>query len=121
GGRGGERGGGGSDPVREFGGGREGAGALAREHAGVFEEKVADGEVEEAVAVDVPHRHGNGLISGGEVAGGLEGAVAVAQQHAHVVAANARVGDGEVEEAVAVDVPHRHGKQAPTGGEVHRL
>ena len=46
------------------------------------------GEVGDAVAVEIPHRHGIRMAPGADGAGGLEGAVAVAQQHAHIVAEN---------------------------------
>src|SRR5215813_874926 len=56
----------------------EGAIALAQEHTHTPREH--HGEVEEAMAVDVAHRHGQGTAPGGEVAGGLERAVAAAQE-----------------------------------------
>ncbi len=69
----------------------------------VLPDAVGDGEVEAAVAVEVP---GHDRVRArpdrvGDL--GLERAVAVAQQHRHVL--SLLVGDGEVEVAVAGEVP----------------
>src|SRR5205085_1233968 len=72
----------------EVGGALEGAIAVAQQHADVDGLEVAadvgNGEVGVSVAVDIRHRHGDRIQTGGEVAGALEGAIAVAQQHADV-------------------------------------
>ena len=72
---------------------------------------VGDDEVGLAVAVDVRHRHGVGLLPVAKVCWAANGSVVAparrVQQHAHAVAVV--VGDDEVGLAVAVDVRHRHG------------
>ena len=101
-------------PTAIVDGGREGAVAVAEEHAHGVAAVVGDGEVGLAVAVQVRHRDRAGPQPGGVVDRGGEGAVAVAEQHAHGVAAV--VGDGEVGLAVAVEVRHRdRGRLVPGG------
>src|SRR5262249_22316286 len=76
---------------------------------------VGDGEVEIAIAVEVPRRHGGRVDPGGRTLGGLEGAVAVAQQHAHRAGLiEAIVDDGEVPLAITVVIPDRQGRRKGT-------
>src|SRR5438552_1705269 len=88
----------------------EGAVAVAQQHAHRFVNQsqilvlvvvlgaeTRDSEVEMAIAIKVPRRHGAGTEPGREVASRLKGTVTVAQQHTYRVAA--RVGHGEVEAA----------------------
>ena len=75
--------------------------------------RIGDGEVGPAVAVEVPHRHGEGTGAGGEGLLGGEGGRSrprrrCVQQHRHRV--RAFVGDDEVGPAVAVEVAEGYGK-----------
>src|SRR5262249_38215621 len=68
-----------------------------------------DGQVLLAVAVEVPHRHGDRPLPDAVVDGGGEGAVALAQQHADGAAAEG--GSGQVWLAGAVEGAPRHGER----------
>src|SRR5262249_44029423 len=92
----------------------EGAVAIAQEHADVFvktkvivaAEAARDGEVENAIAVDISHRHGLGAAPGVEVTGLLEGAVAVAQENGYSAFEGAIEADcGQIKDTVSVDIP----------------
>jgi hypothetical protein len=61
---------------------------------------VGRGDVEDAVAVEVRYRDGDGPIARRKRDGGLEAAVAISSQHAHVMA-NV-IGGDEVEYAITV-------------------
>jgi transposase len=87
-------------PGGELAGGLEAAVAVAQQDthaaagAGDHVPPVGYGEIQDAVAVEVAHGHGEGIPPGGELAGRLEAAVAFAQQHADRVAD--AVGHGEI-------------------------
>ena len=68
---------------------------------------VGDDDVGLAVAIEVGHDNGLGVLAHGEGFGRGEGAVAVAEEHAD--AAVALIGDDDVGYAVAIDVGHGHG------------
>ena len=75
-------------------------------------ERVGDGQVELAVAVEVA-RHDARMGRPHRVRDlGLEGAVAVAQQDRTTVSV-VTVGDGQVELAVAIEVPRHDGELVP--------
>src|SRR5262245_30464921 len=95
------------DVIRVGGGeGARGAqGGRVEQHADVVAAAVGGGQVQLAVAVEVPHRHSGCPGPGGEVDGAPEGAVALAPQHADVGV----IGGGQVLPAVAVEVPYHHG------------
>src|SRR5262249_56139014 len=86
---------------------------VARQHAD--SSTACQGEIRNAIAVEISHRYVHGARPGGEVTRALEGAVAVAQQHTHRVAIE--VGDGEVGDAIAVEVAHDYALGARPGGE----
>ena len=79
--------------------------AVTQQHAHVPAGR--HGEVEDAVAIQVRHRHGVRGGAGGVVDGCLERTVPLAQQYAYVVVA--LVDHDEVGDAVAVEIPYRHG------------
>jgi hypothetical protein len=68
---------------------------------------VSDGEVENAVAVHVPDRHGYRIRANRIGLGGMKGAVAVAQQDTDR-AVHFVVGHNEIADSVAVEVGHGH-------------
>ena len=85
--------------------GGEGAIAFVEQHFDVPGGAVGDGEIELAIAVEIPHRHRGWLPGQRVLDGGGEGAVALAEEHAQGL--TEVVGDHEIELPVAVEVPRR--------------
>jgi hypothetical protein len=83
---------------------REGAVAVAEQHAHVVRQEVAHGEVEVGVAVQVGHRDAVRQRAGGVVDRRGEGAVVDAEQDRDVVLGPDVVGRDEVDGAVVVEV-----------------
>src|SRR5437588_800245 len=77
----------GVSPHREVGGGPKGAGAGAQQDGYVVGAGVHHDQVELAVPVEIPHRHGSGVKPHREVGGRPEGTGASAQQDGYVVGA----------------------------------
>ena len=91
-----------------------------QQHAHGVAAVVGDDEVGLAVAVDVRHRHGDGIGAGGEGLLGGEGRRGRAGRRCPAARSrvlSASVGDDEVGLAVAVEVRHRHGVGAVARGE----
>src|SRR5262249_41618842 len=100
------------------GGDQERTGAGAEQHVHhARTDVICRGEVEVAVAIEVPRHHRDNLGADVVAGGGQKRTAASTQQYAHRVRI-LEVGDGEVGAAVAVEVRHRHGKSRVAGGVV---
>src|SRR5205809_793023 len=89
-------------PVGMPAGGNSGV-TVAQEHAHAVFELTGYGQIQLAVAVEVPHRHRLAASTDSEDGLGGKAPVAIAQEHAHGV----EVGDREVQPAIPVEIPHR--------------
>jgi hypothetical protein len=100
----------GPDSGAEGAGRSEGAVAVAQQHtdaSGVIRTRarVADSQVQHAVAVEVSNHHTVGLAPDSKTPGSLEAAVSVGQEHLDGVAV--RTDHNEVWDAVPVEIPRR--------------
>src|SRR5262245_58920929 len=86
--------------------GGEGAVAFAIEHAHRVTVMVSDGDIELALAVQIPDRDGIGVYASCVVLLCKKGAISISEQHAQGAVASVR--DREVELAVAVQIRSRH-------------
>ena len=80
---------------------REGAVAVAQQHADRRTAVVGDDEIGQAIAVEIAGGQRDRPGTGGEVSSGLEGVVAVAEQDANI--ATAVIGDGEVKVGIGIE------------------
>src|SRR5207245_2522822 len=99
---------------READAGLKSAVAVAQQNGyrAVRIQMIGNAEVEDAVAIEVGHRHGRRSRAGEVGLGGRKSAVPLAQKNAQASIAAAvgstDVGHGEIDMTVAVKVPDRH-------------
>ena len=78
--------------------------AIAQQHADIVVLLIHHDQVKFLISVEVPHRHGNGIVANGVTHCGPQSSIPIAQQHADGIAVKIR--HDYVEVAVAVEVAH---------------